>query len=162
MLLKFELLQSSSPPSFEHSTRAAKNGSSLWNLLLFLGEISSWWSCFLAAALVVPAGGGGRRWPEEPFFFEPCSLGIPGSCSQENGTPLNLRGVLGLKGGNSSLKEENDDDLKEESQELEEDEENEGVRLPIGRKIGAECGGSSSFGRSGVWPLICVGEVAIS
>lgn len=114
----------------------------------------------LAAAVVVPAGGRGRRWPEESFFFEPWCLAIPGICSQENGTPLNLRGVLGLNRGKSSLKE-NDDDLKDESQELDGDDENDndGVRRPVGRNIGVECGGSSSFGRSCVWPLLYVGEV---
>lgn len=113
-------------------------------------------------AAAVPAGGRGRRWPKESFFFEPWCLGIPGICSQENGTPLNLmRGVLiGLNGGKSSLKE-NDDDLKDESKEPDgDDEENDGVRLPVRRNAGAEYGGSSSFGRSGVvWPLLHVGEV---
>lgn len=92
------------------------------------------------AAVVVPAGGRGRRWPEESFFFEQWCLGIPGSCSQENGTPLNLmRGVLiGLNGGKSSLKE-NDDDLKDESKEPHsDDEENDGVRRPVRRNMGAE------------------------
>lgn len=90
---------------------------------------------------MVPAGGGGRRCSEHAFFFGPnWFLGIPGSFSQENGIPLNLRGVLiGLNGGNSSAKE-NVNDPKEESQESDgETDENEGVRrADDGRNIGVE------------------------
>lgn len=102
--------------------------------------------------MAAEAGGGGRRWSEEFFFLESWCLGMPGICSQENGTPLNLmRGEDGVKGGNSSMKERVDDP-KDESQELDDD--NDGVRRPDGRKTRVECGGSSSLGRIWGWSLL--------
>lgn len=49
-------------------------------------------------------------------------LGIPGSCSQENGTPVNLSGVAGARGESSG---KYNTDLSEEEEEVEEDEDNE-------------------------------------
>lgn len=79
-----------------------------------------------AAAAV--SGGNGRSFDEEySFFLGACInfLGIPGNCSQENGTPEYLRGVAGLS-GESSGKEE--DPSEEEHGESDDEEENDGVR----------------------------------
>jgi hypothetical protein len=49
-------------------------------------------------------GGNGRSFDEEYSFsfVGACNfLGIPGNCSQENGTPEYLRGVAGLSGESS-------------------------------------------------------------
>lgn len=49
--------------------------------------------------VVIVGGGNGRSVMEDCCFFLEmlCFLGIPGKCSQENGTPENLSGEAGLK-----------------------------------------------------------------
>lgn len=52
--------------------------------------------------VVVVGGGNGNSFMDDSFFLlEFCFLGIPGKCSQENGTPENLSGEAGLRRGSS-------------------------------------------------------------
>jgi len=80
--------------SLEHSTNAAKNGSFLMPslvVLLFLGENSLRNLCIFLVEFggFLDGGGNGSSWlKEELFFLELCCFGIPGMCSQENGTPF--------------------------------------------------------------------------
>lgn len=88
-----------------------------------------------------------------PFFLALSCLGIPGSCSQENGTPPeNFRGVLlGLSDENFSFKEI--DEPKDESHEScdSEDEEKDGVRrVEAGLKSGVSVSGVTVW----AWPLL--------
>jgi len=108
----------------EHSTNAAKNGSfSKVCLQFFFPTTSSKWD-FLELGVVVLVGGNGRSFDEDSFLDACFFLGIPGKCSQENGTPEYLRGVAGLSGESSAKLE---DPKEEEHGESVEEEENEGV-----------------------------------
>lgn len=134
--------------SLEHSTNAAKNGSFLKPSLavLFLGENSSQNLCIFLAEFggFLAGGGNGSSWlKEELFFLEICCFGIPGMCSQENGTPF-LENWKALKGESWSCKES---DPNEEWGEGEEET----------LKIGVE-------NLVALWPylgFLVVGEVAI-
>jgi hypothetical protein len=78
---------------------------------------------FFEVGVVVLVGGKGRSLDEDSFL-DNCFLGIPGNCSQENGTPEYVRGVAGLSGESSAKLE----DLKEEEDgESDDEEEKEGV-----------------------------------
>lgn len=71
-------------------------------------------------------GGGNGRSFNEGCFLGIWFLGIPGSCSHENGTPEYLRGVTGLSGESSRKYEEPKEEEHGESDE--EEDEKEGVR----------------------------------
>lgn len=76
-------------------------------------------------------GGCGRRFNEEcncnSLLLLLGFFGIPGKCSQENGTPENWSGVAGLIGGEESWSRLQDDDTKDEDDDHDEEEENDGV-----------------------------------
>lgn len=96
---------------------------------------------FCVLVVVVVGGGSGRRFNEEynSFLLLFSFFGIPGKCSQENGTPENRSGVAGLRGEESwwwGLQD--DDDKKDEEHEEkddEEEEENDGVRREENRYL---------------------------
>lgn len=85
----------------------------------------------------VVGGGNGRSCfneeeedddAQESFFLEFCFLGIPGKCSQENGTPENRAGESILW---SLIISEEDDPREKEHEENDDDEEKDGVLLEL-------------------------------
>lgn len=64
------------------------------------------------------------------LLLEKCFLGIPGKCSQENGTPENLSGEAGLRGGSSG--KQNDSREEDEGENDDEQDEKEAVRREDG------------------------------
>lgn len=88
-----------------------------------------------------PEGGNGRRFIEQgSFFLESCFFGIPGSFSQENGIPEDLRGVVGLNMGEELSSGKNIIDPKDELDDCDGEEERELFRREDGRRIDVENG----------------------
>lgn len=73
--------------------------------------------------MVVVGGGNGNSFMDEScFFLEFCFLGIPGKCSQENGTPESLiSGDAGLSRGSSLKYIDSKEEVEGESDEQEEE-----------------------------------------
>ncbi|KAK8691841.1 hypothetical protein V6N13_075336 [Hibiscus sabdariffa] len=112
-----------SPSSLEHSTNAAKNGSIRRKLSEAPPDaffpVGVTWKVLLFEVRGIVGGGNGSRFMEYSFLEWFCSfLGIPGKCSQENGTPENRKGVPGRRGESSGKYEDpSEDDEDEEEKE---------------------------------------------